>query len=103
MGGQACVLYGGAEFSRDIDFAVEAKASKARRAFGAMAVPTGLPRLQVPAFTLEVSGDCWMAGTLPNWSSALPGGAPGRRSHRSIIRPTMNSSMAVAPRRRTTG
>jgi hypothetical protein len=31
MGGQACVLYGGAEFSRDVDFAVLADAANLTR------------------------------------------------------------------------
>jgi hypothetical protein len=36
MGGQACVLYGAAEFSRDADFAVLASAENAERLRGAM-------------------------------------------------------------------
>ncbi len=31
MGGQACVLYGAAEFSRDVDFAILADAGNLRR------------------------------------------------------------------------
>ena len=31
MGGQACVLYGGAEFSRDIDFALHVDAGNLQR------------------------------------------------------------------------
>jgi hypothetical protein len=31
MGGQACILYGGAEFSRDVDFAVAVSADNLRR------------------------------------------------------------------------
>jgi len=37
MGGQACVLYGAAEFSRDIDFAILASAANARALRGALA------------------------------------------------------------------
>ena len=40
MGGQACVFYGAAEFSRDTDFAILADAanvSKLRRAFAPLA------------------------------------------------------------------
>ncbi len=31
MGGQACILYGGAEFSRDVDFAVSVSPDNLRR------------------------------------------------------------------------
>ena len=36
MGGQACVFYGGAEFSRDTDFAILAEADNLQRLNGAM-------------------------------------------------------------------
>jgi len=36
MGGQACVFYGGAEFSRDTDFAIEADAANLERLNAAM-------------------------------------------------------------------
>ncbi len=33
MGGQACILYGGAEFSRDIDFAIAASPADLKQHF----------------------------------------------------------------------
>jgi hypothetical protein len=52
MGGQACVFYGAAEFSRDTDFAILAEAAnlaRLRRALGALRAET----IAVPPFELK--------------------------------------------------
>ncbi len=53
MGGQACILYGGAEFSRDVDFAVAVSPDNLRRLQGALraqnAEPVFFPPLSVAA------------------------------------------------------
>ena len=51
MGGQACVLYGAAEFSRDIDFAIVASAANAR-ALGAALAELRADVIAVPPFEL---------------------------------------------------
>ena len=48
MGGQACILYGAAEFSRDIDVAVLASAENLHRALGQLKVePVFVPPLGI--------------------------------------------------------
>lgn len=53
MGGQACILYGGAEFSRDVDFAVAVSRDNLRRLQGALrdqkAEPVFFPPLSAAA------------------------------------------------------
>lgn len=53
MGGQACILYGGAEFSRDVDFAVAVSPDNLRRLRSALqdldAVPIFFPPLSAAA------------------------------------------------------
>ncbi len=53
MGGQACILYGGAEFSRDVDFAVDVSPANLRRLQGALreqkAEPIFFPPLSAAA------------------------------------------------------
>jgi hypothetical protein len=53
MGGQACILYGGAEFSRDVDFAVAVDAGNLRRLQAALAdlnaEPIYFPKLSAEA------------------------------------------------------
>jgi hypothetical protein len=43
MGGQACILYGGAEFSRDVDFAVAVSPDNLRRLQGALRAQNAEP------------------------------------------------------------
>jgi hypothetical protein len=52
MGGQACVLYGAAEFSRDIDFAIVAGSANISRLRGALA-ELGAEVIAVPPFELK--------------------------------------------------
>lgn len=52
MGGQACVLYGGAEFSRDTDLAVLASDENAERLLTAMKA-LNAEVIAVPPFNLE--------------------------------------------------
>src|SRR5437016_10801525 len=52
MGGQACVFYGAAEFSRDADFAVLANAANLRRLRKALAELQAEP-IAVPPFELK--------------------------------------------------
>jgi hypothetical protein len=52
MGGQACVFYGGAEFSRDADFAIFASASNLLRLRAALAELQARP-IAVPPFELR--------------------------------------------------
>ena len=52
MGGQACVLYGGAEFSRDIDFVIEASEANLAR-FGRALDELQAQRIAIPPFKAE--------------------------------------------------
>src|SRR6266403_1369145 len=52
MGGQACVFYGAAEFSRDTDFAILADAANLARLRKALAALQA-KRIAVPAFALK--------------------------------------------------
>jgi len=51
MGGQACVFYGAAEFSRDVDFAILADAGNLARLRGALA-DLQAEVIAVPAFQM---------------------------------------------------
>jgi len=53
MGGQACILYGAAEFSRDVDIAVRPSESNLRRLLDALAELRAEP-VFVPPLSLEV-------------------------------------------------
>ncbi len=52
MGGQACVLYGGAEFSRDIDFVLDASKDNLARLSQALE-ELKAHRIAVPPFTAK--------------------------------------------------
>jgi hypothetical protein len=52
MGGQACVFYGAAEFSRDTDFAIHADAANLERLNAAMGVLRAAV-IAVPPLSLE--------------------------------------------------
>jgi len=52
MGGQACVFYGAAEFSRDTDFAILAEAANLARLRQALTELQAEP-IAVPAFELK--------------------------------------------------
>jgi hypothetical protein len=52
MGGQACVLYGAAEFSRDLDIAIGATSDDLRLLRSAL-VELGASVIAVPAFEAE--------------------------------------------------
>ena len=54
MGGQACVFYGAAEFSRDTDFAILADAANLARLRQALADLQAEP-IAVPPFDIEIS------------------------------------------------
>lgn len=53
MGGQACVLYGAAQFSKDIDFVLLANDDNRRRLELALS-ELQAERIAVPRFSLEV-------------------------------------------------
>jgi hypothetical protein len=68
MGGQACILYGGAEFSRDIDFAVLADEKNLAR------LQAALDDLKAtPVFVPQLSADVLRRGHACHFRCAAPG------------------------------
>ncbi len=95
MGGQACILYGGAEFSRDIDLAVLADEKNLAR------LRAALDELKAaPVFVPSLSADVLRRGHACHFRSALTE-TPGLRSDVMTVLHGCEPFEALWSRRRT--
>ena len=90
MGGQACVFYGAAEFSRDTDFAILADAANLARLRKALAELQAEP-IAVPPFNLKLSSarTCRPISLPASRSITNAGGRDVENARRGIIRQTL--------------